>query len=372
MDKTFWRFNYEWRALFQEGPFARNGFSTKFFRECLNVDTVENSHPLIRLIEIKDEIKDTEYAPDKKVGIVNWKIEETDLMKSICGNPNKSNKRREKLFEVLNYSSRKHVEMLVFPETSIPMEWMPLMVEQSVRNDCAIIGGFEFYVTPGKGGKDSSGFLDDMYVFNFSFSIFPVRMKCYDTAAIILRNKSYYAPAEQKFISAYHKKQPQLPPRYHLIHWRRSYFSTYNCFELSNISDRSIFKSKVDFLVAIEYNRDTHYFANITEAWTHDLHCFIVQSNSSDYGDTKVVQPTKNVNMDLMKIKGGDYPLVLVTTLQIDKLRKYHRKGMIGQLDDLSSPFFKPTPACYDWKWAEHRILDDPLSSRWFTSDIDS
>lgn len=372
MDKTFRRLNYEWRDMFSGVPMVKDDISTKFFRECLKVETVEYSNPLIRLIEIKDETTDKEYTPDKKVGIVNWKIEESDLVKSICGNPNKSNKRREKLFEVLNYSSRKHVEMLVFPETSIPVEWMPLMVEQAVRNDCALIGGFEYYVTPGRGEKDTPGFLEDMYVFNFSFNIFPVRMNCYDTAAIILRKKNYYAPAEQNFISAYHKLEPKLPSVYHLIHWRRSYFSTYNCFELSNISDRSIFKSKVDFLAAIEYNRDTHYFANITEAWTRDLHCFIVQSNSSDYGDTKVVQPTKNVNMNLMKIKGGDYPLVMVTTLQIDRLRKYHRKRMIGQLDDQSSPYFKPTPACYDWKWAERRILDDSLSPKWFASDIDS
>lgn len=368
IDNKFWKFNYEWRDMFvaEEKEQGMEGIRTKFFKNCFDVCTVGNRNPSINIIDINDEKTDSAFHPDKKVGIVNWKIEEADLIKCICGNPNKSNKRREKLFEVLNYSSKKHVEMIIFPETSIPVEWLPLLVDQTVRNDCAIIGGLEFYVTPSKGSVESVEYLDDMYVYNFIFNIFPVKMNCYDTAAIVIRKKNYYAPAEQKLIAAYHKIEPKVTSNYHLIHWRKSYFSTYNCFELSNISDRSIFKSKVDFIVAIEYNRDTQYFANITEAWTRDLHCFIVQSNSSDYGDTKVVQPTKSVNMDVMKIKGGDFPLVMITTLPIDKLRKYHRQDIIGQIDDKSTPYFKPTPACYEWKWAERRLNDESPSKEWF------
>ena len=366
LDEIFRHFNYEWRNLFQNEAIIIKNTNSKYFKDCLKVVETEHSNPIIQIVEINDEQNECQLNSDKRIGIVNWKIEQTDLIKSILGQPNKSNHRREKLFEVLNYSAKKNVEMLVFPETSIPVEWLPLLADHSVRNNCAIIGGLEFYVTPSKGKTNEKDYLEGMEAYNLSFNIFPVKMRCYDTAAFVIRKKNYYAPSEQQLLAAYHKKEPNIEPMYHLIHWRKAYFSTYNCFELSNISDRAIFKSKVDFIVAIEYNRDIHYFANITESWTRDLHCFIVQTNSSDYGDTKVVQPTKNIHMDVMKIKGGDFPIVMITTLRIDELRKYHRQDVSGQLNEKSSPFFKPTPACYEWKWAERRIDNESPSAEWF------
>lgn len=366
LDRVFQKFNYGWRSLFKNESRPTDGILSKYFKECLKVTSIKNSNPKIQIVEINDELEESSTNPDKRIGIVNWKIEQDDLIKSILGKPNKSNHRREKLFEVLNYSAKKNVEMLVFPETSIPVEWLPLLADHAVRNNCAIIGGLEFYVTPSKGKINEKDYLEGMEAYNLSFNIFPVKMRYYDTAAYVIRKKNYYAPGEQQLLSAYHKKEPNTEPMYHLIHWRKAYFSTYNCFELSNISDRALFKSKVDFIVAIEYNRDIHYFANITESWTRDLHCFIVQTNSSDYGDTKVVQPTKNNHMDVMKIKGGDFPIVMITTLRIEELRKYHRQDATGQLNEKSSSFFKPTPACYEWKWAERRIANEPPSEYWF------
>lgn len=366
LDKVFKKFNYEWRSLFEKECLKTVGILSKYFKECVNVTNIPDMNPEIQIVEIKDELEENYTKPDKKIGIVNWKIERSDLLKSILGQPNKSNKRREKLFEVLNYSAKKHVEMLVFPETSIPVEWLPLLADHAVRNNCAIIGGLEFYVTPSRGEIHEETYLNDMAVYNLSFNIFPVRMRYYDTATYVIRKKNYYSPSEQQLLAAYHKKEPIAAPMYHLIHWRKAYFSTYNCFELSNISDRALFKSKVDFIIAIEYNRDIHYFANITESWTRDLHCFIVQTNSSDYGDTKVVQPTQNINMDVMKVKGGDFPIVMITTLPIEELRNYHRQDVTGQLNEKSTSFFKPTPACYEWKWAERRIANESPSNFWF------
>lgn len=367
LDKIFRGFNYEWRNLFQNETMVIDNTRSEYFKNCLNVAAKDgNGKPAIQIVEINDEQNDGNINSDKRIGIVNWKIEQTDLIKSILGQPNKTHHRREKLFDVLNYSTKKSVEMLVFPETSIPVEWLPLLADHAVRNNCAIIGGLEFYVTPSKGKSNEKDYLEGMEAYNLSFNIFPMKMRCYDTAAFVMRKKNYYAPSEQQLLAAYHKTEPNVEPMYHLIHWRKAYFSTYNCFELSNISDRAIFKSKVDFIVAIEYNRDIHYFANITESWTRDLHCFIVQTNSSDYGDTKVVQPTKNIHMDVMKIKGGDFPIVMITTLHIDELRKYHRQDVRGQLNEKSSPFFKPTPACYEWKWAERRIANESPLQDWF------
>lgn len=369
LDEIFRKYNYAWREIFEENFCFKTDIHSKYFKECFKVERLSKRDPNIVVVDIKDERAELNINADKKIGIVNWKIDDKDLKKAICGQPNKSNQRRQLLFEVLNYAAKKHVEMLVFPETSIPVEWLPLLVYQSVKTDCAFIGGLEFYVTPSQGNSDSPDYLEGMEVYNFIFNIFPMKMRGYDAAAIILRKKNYYAPEEQRLIQAFHKQEPKQTHEYHFIHWRKAYFSTYNCFELSNISDRSLFKSKVDFLIAIEYNKDTHYFSNITEAWTRDLHCFIVQANSSDYGDTKVVQPTKSVNMDVMKIKGGDFPLVMVTTLKINDLRQFHRLSVQGQMSDKSYPYFKPTPACYEWKWAERRIKNYTPSLNWFEKD---
>ncbi len=105
------------------------------------------------------------------------------------------------------------------------------------------------------------------------------------------------------------------------------------------------FFGKVDFIVVIEYNKDTNYFSNIIDSASRDLHSYIIQVNTSDYGDSRIVQPTKTDKKDIVKLKGGENVYLVVDTIDIKSLREFQKKGHCLQIGDDS---FKLVPPNYE------------------------
>ena len=101
------------------------------------------------------------------------------------------------------------------------------------------------------------------------------------------------------------------------MRWKGLYFTNYYCFELADIVHRSIFRSKIDFLIASEWNKDINFYSNITEATSRDLHCYFIQVNTSDYGDSRITHPKRTENRDTLRIKGGKNTTLLVDELDI-------------------------------------------------------
>ena len=92
----------------------------------------------------------------------------------------------------------------------------------------------------------------------------------------------------------------------------------------------------------VEWNQDTNYFANIIESLSRDLHCYCVQANMSEYGDSRITQPTKTEKKDIVKIKGGDNDTVIVGTIDIHSLREFQIKEYNLQKEDKSFKFTSP------------------------------
>lgn len=365
--ENFFHFNYDWQRLFtQTASGHKNDEQRDIFVECCNDGNINDKigdSLIINNFRICEDTGKENEKVDKTIGVVNWEVRESDVINSLKGFPDKSRRRRDNLFEVLNSAIKSHVDILVFPEVSIPVEWFPLLVEQSAKNDMLIIGGLEYIFSPPIKCEKWENCEKGRLAYNMMFTIFPIKREYYRAALPILRKKNYYSPAELELIRGYHLTEPELPPEYHLMQWRNVYFSTYNCFELSNISDRAIFKSKVDFIAAIEYNRDLIYFSNITESWSRDLHCFIIQSNPSHYGDSRIVEPSSKDTKDIVRVKGGKHPVVMVEDLSIESLRNFNRRGHNLQLTDKSGNHkFKPTPAQFDWDWVERRIRNEKIT----------
>ena len=117
------------------------------------------------------------------------------------------------------------------------------------------------------------------------------------------------------------------------------------CYELASINDRSLFQSYADFIVAIEMNRDVNYFSNIVESLSRDIHCYFIQVNTSEYGDSRITKPSKTENKDIVRTKGGINSTILVDEIDIKSLRKFQIKGYHLQNKDKS---FKYTPPGFD------------------------
>lgn len=84
---------------------------------------------------------------------------------------------------------------------------------------------------------------------------------------------------------------------------------------------RNIKKIWIDTLFVPQLNKDTNYFSSIVESTSRDLHCFIVQANTSKYGDSRITAPYDTIHRNIVQIKGGINDLVIIGELELDKVR---------------------------------------------------
>lgn len=82
-------------------------------------------------------------------------------------------------------------------------------------------------------------------------------------------------------------------------------------------------KGSLDFLCVPQLNRDTTYFSSIVEATSRDLHTFIIQANTSVYGDSRITGPYKTDYKDILKFKGGENDTVIIGKLSLKELKNF-------------------------------------------------
>ena len=182
--------------------------------------------------------------------------------------------------------------------------------------------------------------------------ILPFESEEYRCAQIFFHHKNHFAPDERRQVIGY-RLNPIEGDGYELYRWNDFYFSVYCCYELASIRDRAIFQSYADAIIAVEWNHDVNYYSNIIESLSRDIHCYCIQVNSADYGDSRVTIPTKTEKKDILRTKGGEYPTVLATTIDVQKLREFQLKEFELQKEDKS---FKPTPPEFRVDITERKI----------------
>lgn len=276
-----------------------------------------------------------------KIGVANFNIEDNIFSQSYIRNPIIDPNRKKELIKILNQAITEKVDLIVLPECSIPFSWLHWIVNFAHNKQIGIVFGLEHYISKNK------------KAYNLIVTLLPVKLKKYTSLFIDIRVKKHYSPEEKRVLTGYGYQIPINTNSQSIYNWQNIHLTTFNCFELADIQDRAKFKSKVDLVVASEYNRDTKYFSNIVESSARDLHCYFIQSNSAHYGDNRIHQPSKSDNSDILKIKGGENSTLLVGTIDIEKLRDYQNKEYELQKDDSS---FKPTPPDYDKKELRKRI----------------
>ena len=98
-------------------------------------------------------------------------------------------------------------------------------------------------------------------------------------------------------------------------------------------------------MVGVEWNKDTNYFSNIVESCSRDLHCYIAQVNTSQFGDSRLTQPAESARLDMLRLKGGINDAILVTEIDLGKIREFQRKtfGITHHKKE-----FKPLPPDFE------------------------
>jgi predicted amidohydrolase len=286
---------------------------------------IEKSNPTLQVNELK--VGDTIKAKTLKLALGNTRICEVDIENAVRKDklPNTSFTRQLRLFQLLNSALKENADLLVLPEVSIPVTWFPFMVSYARRNQIGLVFGLEHWVVNGK-------------AYNLLIEALPYKIgNKYNSCAVTARIKNHYAPAELGMLESLRVKAGnqslKLVSYYHKVSWKGVCFSTYNCFELSDIAHRSIFKSDIDLLVACVWNKDTNYYQHIIESAVRDLHCYVVQSNTSQYGGSCVLRPTKTESKTMLYVKGGDNTCVLTVDIDIEALRSFQFKSKPNEKD---------------------------------------
>ncbi|MCR5037676.1 MAG: hypothetical protein K6A73_10230 [Bacteroidales bacterium] len=266
------------------------------------------------------------------VGVVNMDIKNEDEKYLIDNYGTQDAKKSLSMLRILDQITNiPSVRMFILPELSLPEYELKNYCRYSANSEKAFVAGMEYVVKSG-------------VVYNYIVTCLPVVLYGQKDALPVIRLKNYYAPKEIENIEGKGYKVPSNKKVYqNLYHWHGHVFTTYYCYELTSIKDRSFFFGKVDAVYCPVYNKDTYYFNNIAESLVRDMHCYFILSNVSHYGDSRVTKPASHVEMNLMKVKGGNTDdnneITLSAVLDIKGLREFQKQPVNDK--------FKKTPPGY-------------------------
>lgn len=330
----------------------------------------------INIIDVKNNRK----LEKLKLAIVNMKVSGDDIDLSFSKTPNLHSSRIQNISYLLNQAVKNKADMIIFPEVSIPHQWINSISRFAMKHNVAIVCGLEHII------------YENGLCCNYLATILPGTYKEYRHAVLKLRLKNHYSPREKEYVRGFNWDLPVMinkydkdleykenkcatgcknkdkynciksntneceeckknnkntfEKEYDLMKWSGVDFSSYSCFELADIKDRALFTSHVDLLIGSIHNKDLNYYSNIIESLSRDVHCYFVQVNNSELGDNRVISPSKSVNKNILQITGGENDLILIAEIDIKSLRDFQKKAHNLQIQDGS---FKPVPPGFDY-----------------------
>lgn len=252
-----------------------------------------------------------------KVAIGNAQLRDDSLEIILRNEEDRSYARYEDVVTIVNTALREKADILVLPEAYLPISWLPIFARSCAKNQMAAVVGLEHFRV-----QDT--------IYNITAVILPYTVEDYRYAYIYFHLKTHYAPKEKELIVSRGMKVAE-GCTHPMFDWNNFWFSVYCCYEVTSIKDRALYQSYADATVVVEWNMDVNYYNNIVESLVRDLHCYCIQVNISRYGDSRITQPSKTENKDILRIKGGTNATVLVDEIDIKKLRNFQILGNIEQ-----------------------------------------
>lgn len=285
-----------------------------------------------------DIISDGGHRKKSKVtiGLINTFLEKEVFQDALKGNPNRTSSRLDKIARIVNEAIKNKVELLIMPEMYIPYEWIPGILDISRDHGIAMVFGIEPIIF-------------EQCVGNYIGIALPSETNNdsrHKNCTLIMRLKNSYSPEELREYRKYGLKCiNNTSSSYTLCIWNDIYFVPYYCYEIANIEDRSLFKSCCDMVIVSEFNKDTAYFTAIAESLSRDLFCYCIKVNSSEFGGTCIIQPSKSEKKYLVNLKGGNGDYLVTHQLDINKLRNHQILSYESENKDIE---LKPKPPKFD------------------------
>lgn len=323
---NFWKINYG----SNEHKTVNKSIQVEEIEKINNIDTIKMC---------------VDKSVDKKeftIGIANVNVDVMAFENALKGNSSFAISSRNKAADIINAAIKENVDLLVMPECYIHYGWIDKMIRIAKSHQMGMVFGLEHIVE------------SDTNVYNYVVTLLPFTTNGFKNCAVEIRLKNHYSPKEKKYIKGYFQSVPvqEKEKNYTMYNWKGLSFAPYCCFEIASVEDRSLFKSKVDAIVVVEWNTDVEYFSNIIESMSRDLHCYCVQVNYSQYGDSRIVQPAQSYLKNIVRTKGGSNDYLIVEKINIGELRDFQIKDY--ELQEMHGKY-KPTPPGFDPKEVKKR-----------------
>ena len=297
----------------------------KYISPYISTNCYDGEHYVIK-VKTDKQYKNTKV----RIAVANVKMNETDIEDVFKDNRRDIYHRCKEIGKILNEAIRHKSDIIVFPEAYIPLEYLKILQAKVSEHNMVIIGGIEHI----KHGN---------IVYNLTTTIIPIKNRYMSYAVPFFHQKLYFSPHESEIVKKF-SCEPAKGQSHTLFKWCGINFASYCCYELTSISLRHTFQGMADIICGVEWNKDTYYFGNIMEALSRDIYCYCVQANMSEYGDSRIIQPTKKDTMNVLKVKGGINASVLIGEVDIKKLRNFQK----NKVTDSNLEGFKPLPAGWD------------------------
>lgn len=266
------------------------------------------------------------YATSTDGGNVISKLKEAESVKIAVANLNLKLKELEKtdlsgdfpktykLFDlkrIIKTAKKLGAEVVVFPEFAIPFNSVFDIISYASRMHISLIGGITHIYYASKSVANVTLIIDSFL--NITLGKFKNYFSDLEKFLCVSNGYWFYEPKE---------------PYYYIIDNGKYKYSTMTCFESTNINDRAILCDKIEVLYMPVFNKDTNYFSNIIGSYSRDASCFIVQSNTNEYGDSRITAPYKEKKMDIVKLKGGENNYLVIGNIDLKGLKDKHQKGL--------------------------------------------
>lgn len=276
-----------------------------------------------------DELKvNGKFNPNPKIALVNTAISKQDALDGLLA-PKLTVAFKARLFKILNTAKEEKVDILVFPEFYFPISWLNDIAQFAIRNDITIITGLQYISIKNQ-------------VYNNVCMVMPMaKFSRFKSGILQFREKNFYAPEEIIQLSKHgYKCIDPKKPRYFIVDNGNYAYSTILCYEFTDIQSRAQMKSKIEVLFVPQLNQDTNYFSAIVESSARDLHCFVVQANTSIYGDSRITAPYITTEKNILQVKGGCTDIVIMDKIDINELKR-ERVRYINEIDRISTACFE-------------------------------
>ncbi len=329
---------------------ALKKFKEAMFLDLDNSEVVILPHENGEILKIKEKLGPKEDDDKRVFALANLETKDESWTSDVLNHYfDVDGTRHQRILDLVNdiLRCKKRIDYVCFPELSIPRSLLFYCAQRFLYKGISLIAGVSYLK------------LDYPEI---GISGYPCRVR--NEAFLFLTtnglyNRNHFCKVHAKDIPAYREKMD-------LEHYANAkfpydlkrdltiyshgdfYFGLLICNEYLDIERRSFYRGKIDSLIVLEWNKDTHTYNALVESSANDIHSSIVQVNNRKYGDTRVRVPRKNDwERDLVRVMGGELDNFVVVKVPVEELRQFQYFN--------SSPEkpFKPIPTGF--KMADFR-----------------